>query len=116
MKVKDSLLLLSFRLLFFKLEEILKRISRFILKNEIKEEQKRNVESSSSFDKMRKKNMNISTENIVLTTRFNRLKEKIKENRNKTLELGITKNKELVVISYSKKKVFDIIELFEVYQ
>ena len=105
MKIKDTLL---FQLPFF----ILEKISRFILKNEIKEEKEKNIELRKDLDVLKKEKENIFTENNTLTASFNRFKEIIKANKNNTLELTTTKNNKLVIISYSKKKVFDRIELF----
>jgi hypothetical protein len=112
MKIKDSLLLVPFRLLFFILQEMSKRMSRFILKKEIKEEQAILSVLQKKNDVLKKEKENIFTENNTLISRFNRFREIIKDDRNKTYELAITKNNELVVISYSKKEIFDTIKLF----
>jgi GNAT superfamily N-acetyltransferase len=112
MKIKDSLLLVPFRLLFLILQKMLKKMSRFILKNEIKEKQDFFSVLHKKNDVLKKEKENIFTENNALRARFNRFREIIKDNRNKTYELAITKNNELVVISYSKKEIFDTIELF----
>ncbi|KFF15175.1 GNAT family N-acetyltransferase [Flavobacterium hydatis] len=111
MKIKDTLLLLPFRLLFFILEEMLKRMSRFILKNEIKEERDSFSALHKKYDMLKNEKENIVTENNALIARFNRFREIIKDDRNKTYELLITKNNEFTVIKYSKKKIFDTIRL-----
>lgn len=91
---------------------MLKKMSRFILKNEIKQKQDSLSVLNKKFDLLKKEKENIFTENNALITRFNRFREIIKNDRNKTYELAITKKNELVVISYSKKEIFDTIELF----
>jgi GNAT superfamily N-acetyltransferase len=112
MKIKDTLLLFPFRLLFFILQEMLQRISRFILKNEIKKEQENFSVLCKKNDVLKNEKENIFTENNLLTAKLDRFREIIKNDINKTYELAITTNNELVVISYSKKEIFDNIKLF----
>ncbi len=91
---------------------MLKRMSQFILKKEIKEEKDFFSVLDKKIDVLEKEKENILTINNTLIERFNRFKEIIKDDRNKIYELAITSNNELVVISYSKKEIFDTIKLF----
>lgn len=111
MKIRE-IILFPFQLLFFMINEILKIISRFILKKDIKEEQKRNAEICSvlteKLNHLKKENDFLVNKNI----KFNRLKEIINDNKNDIFELTTTKNNELVIISYSKLNTFNEIKLY----
>jgi hypothetical protein len=111
MKITE-IILFPFQLLFIMIKEILKIISRFILKNDIKEEQKRNAEICSvlteKLNHLKKENDFFLNQNI----KFNRFREIINNNKNDFFELTTTKNNELVIISYSKLNTFNEIKLF----
>jgi len=86
-------------------------LARVILKFEIKRDEELLNSAYKKGRELRRQNEIYEDEIKSLNYRLNRIKSILKENKNFKYEIALTKNEEIVFISYKEKEVFDSIYL-----
>lgn len=103
-----NIILLPLRLIN---EFLLKRVARFILKEELNDEKNKLHESYKKRTELREEIAELSKQNELLNNRLLRVKYIIENNKGKRCELLLTKKGEIVSVIYRKKEMFDTIYL-----
>ncbi|MDX3916510.1 MULTISPECIES: GNAT family N-acetyltransferase [Olivibacter] len=92
-------------------EFFLKRVARFILKEELNDEKNKLHESYKMRTELREEIAELSNENKLLNNRLLRIKYIIENNKSEKRELLLTKKGEIVSVIYRKEEMFDTIYL-----